>query len=201
MPFSKEKLDAFLKKKKGEASKTRIGGKGSVRRKKKAVRKTTTSDDKRLKSQLQKLNVRDIPAIEEVNLFKEDGTVVHFQGPKVQASIAANTYVIMGAAETKKLQDLLPGIVSQLGPDNLEDLKKIYQDLPQAAVGADEDDDDVPELVENFEEVAGKGGKGGKGAEKGGEKKKAAAQKQDEDDEESDEEDDEDEDVPELVQS
>eukprot|EP00457_Paulinella_chromatophora_P012211 gb/GEZN01012404.1/.p1 GENE.gb/GEZN01012404.1/~~gb/GEZN01012404.1/.p1 ORF type:complete len:190 (-),score=55.80 gb/GEZN01012404.1/:493-1062(-) len=189
MPFSQSKLDEFLKKKKTSANATRIGGKGSVRRKKKAVRKTTTSDDKRLKSTLQKLNVRDIPAIEEVNLFKEDGTVVHFQGPKVQASIAANTYVVMGAAETKKLQDLLPGIVSQLGPDNLEDLKKIYQDLPSSAGvgGGDEDDDDVPELVENFEEVAA-----------GGDKK--SAKKKEEDDEESDEDDDE-EDVPDLVQS
>ena len=42
---------------------------------------------------------------------------------QVQASIAANTYVVSGASETKKLQDLLPGIITQLGPDNLEDLK------------------------------------------------------------------------------
>ena len=43
-----------------------------------------------------------------MNLFKEDGTVIHFAAPKVQASIAANTYVVSGNAETKKLQDLLP---------------------------------------------------------------------------------------------
>ena len=35
----------------------------------------------------------------------------------MQASIAANTYVVSGHAETKKLQDLLPGIINQLGPD------------------------------------------------------------------------------------
>lgn len=102
--------------------------------------------------------MRDIPAIEEVNLFKDDGHVVHFPNPKVQASIGANTYVISGNAHTKKLQELLPGIISQLGPDNLDDLKKIYasyaQEAPGAAAEEEDDDDDVPELVENFEEVS-----------------------------------------------
>jgi hypothetical protein len=55
------------------------------------------------------------------------------------------------------LQDLLPGIISQLGPDNLEDLKKIYASaIPTGAApkkgAAADDDDDVPELVDqNFE--------------------------------------------------
>ena len=153
----------------------------------------------------------------QVNLFKDDGNVIHFASPKVQASIAANTYVVSGNAETKRththalthakflipefqnshisllashflpiflssqlflfvvnhftlsslipplleLQDLLPGIINQLGPDNLEDLKKIYasyaQDgtpAPAAAGGDDDDDDDVPDLVDgNFEDA------------------------------------------------
>jgi len=180
MGFDPAKLQKFLKSK-GAAtgaaagsSSARTGGKGTVRRKHKAVRKAASHDDKRLKAALSKLNVRDIPAIEEVNLFKDDGHVIHFASPKVQASIAANTYVVSGNAETKKLQDLLPGIINQLGPDNLEDLKKIYQSykpgeapaslaglgafggLGAGATGGD-DDDDVPELVENvenFEEVA-----------------------------------------------
>lgn len=130
-----------------------------MRRKHKAVRKNATHDDKRLKNTLNKLSVRDIPAIEEVNLFKDDGHVVHFSNPKVQASIAANTYVVSGNCETKKLQDLLPGIINQLGPDNLEDLKKIYASYSQddAAAGkANDSDDDVPELVGNFEDVSKK---------------------------------------------
>lgn len=60
----------------------RTGGKGSVRRKKKAVHKSNTTDDKRLTSTLKKLGVNNIPGIEEVNLFKEDGTVIHFTNPK-----------------------------------------------------------------------------------------------------------------------
>jgi len=152
--FDPAKLQAFIKKKQGEST-TRTGGKGTVRRKHKAVRKATTHDDKRLKATLSKLNVRDIPAIEEVNLFHADGLVTHFASPKVQASITANTYVVTGTAETKQLQDLLPGIISQLGSDNLEDLKKIYASYQNSEANrAEEDDDDVPDLVENFEDVS-----------------------------------------------
>lgn len=141
---------------------SRTGGKGSVRRKKKTVHKTNSTDDKRLQNTLKRLGVNNIPAIEEVNLFKDNGTVIHFANPKVQASIAANTYVISGHAETKNLQDLLPGIINQLGPDNLQNLKKIaesYQQKPGAEPvaqedGDDDDDDDVPDLVENFDDVA-----------------------------------------------
>ena len=94
----------------------------------------------------------------QVNLFKEDGTVIHFENPKgehswcccfcvcevflhyappaaaqlqprtaivlpacfrrcvaVQASLPANTYVISGTAENKTVQELMPGIIGQLG--------------------------------------------------------------------------------------
>jgi len=158
MPFDPNKLKAFIKaggKTTGQQSLVaRTGGKGSVRRKRKIVRKQTAHDDKRLKSTLNKLNVRDIPAIEEVNLFKDDGTVIHFASPKVQASIASNTYVVSGNAETKKLQELLPGIINQLGPDNLEDLKKIYASYtpPTGGKATEDDDDDIPALVSNFED-------------------------------------------------
>ena len=64
------------------ASQVRTGGKGSVRRKKKAIHKTTTTDDKRLQNTLKRLGVNNIPAIEEVNLFKDNGTVIHFTNPK-----------------------------------------------------------------------------------------------------------------------
>ena len=99
------------------------------------------------------------PAIEEVNLFKEDGGVIHFSALKAQAPIGANTYVISGSCETRKLQDLLPGIINQLGPGNLPDLKNIaesYSSSAGAAGGADlgavEGGESVPEFVD-FESV------------------------------------------------
>ena len=118
------------------------------------------ADDKRLQNTLKRLGVNTIPGIEEVNLFKDNGSVVHFSNPKVQASIAANTYVISGHAETKRLQDLLPGILNQLGPDNLSNLKEIASQYRGDEGGEggedddDDDDDDVPDLVdsETFDE-------------------------------------------------
>jgi len=135
----------------------RTGGKGTQRRKKKAKHQANAGDDKQLQNQLKRLGVNNIPGIEEVNMFKDNGTVIHFSNPKVQASIAANTYAISGHSETKQLQELLPGIINQLGTDNLMNLKKIAESYGNAAgAGAPkaDDDDDVPDLVENFEDVS-----------------------------------------------
>lgn len=51
----------------------------------KVVRKTKTTgaqDDKKLQGALKKLNVQPIPGVEEVNMFREDGNVLHFSAPK-----------------------------------------------------------------------------------------------------------------------
>ncbi|KAJ0256401.1 Nascent polypeptide-associated complex subunit beta [Hirschfeldia incana] len=144
------------------ANTVRTGGKGTVRRKKKAVHKTNTTDDKKLQSTLKRVGVNSIPGIEEVNIFKDD-SVIQFINPKVQASIGANTWAVSGTPQTKKLQDILPQIISQLGTDNLDNLKKLAEqfqkqggaDVP-ATIQEEDDDDDVPELVagETFETPA-----------------------------------------------
>ncbi|XAR65821.1 hypothetical protein NMG60_11011772 [Bertholletia excelsa] len=151
------------------AGAVRTGGKGSMRRKKKAVHKTTTTDDKRLQSTLKRIGVNAIPAIEEVNIFKDD-VVIQFINPKVQASIAANTWVVSGSPQTKKLQDILPGIINQLGPDNLDNLRKLAEQFQRQAPGTgadagapttqEDDDDEVPDLVagETFEAAAAEEG-------------------------------------------
>lgn len=48
----------------------------------KKVHKSSGTDDKKLQTSLKKLNVQPIQAIEEVNMFKEDGNVIHFAAPK-----------------------------------------------------------------------------------------------------------------------
>lgn len=63
-------------------SSVRIGGKGTPRRKIKKVSRASGTDDKKLQGVLKKLNVQPIAGIEEVNMFKEDGTVLHFSAPK-----------------------------------------------------------------------------------------------------------------------
>lgn len=81
----------------------RIGGKGTPRRKKKVLHQTPGTDDKKLQSVLKKIAVNPIPGIEEVNMIKNDGTVIHFNNPKAQASLAANTFAITGHGEQKQV--------------------------------------------------------------------------------------------------
>ncbi|KAI4126129.1 MAG: hypothetical protein LQ347_005097 [Umbilicaria vellea] len=136
-------------------------GKGTPRRKMKKVHKSSGTDDKKLQTSLKKLNVQPIQAIEEVNMFKEDGNVIHFAAPKVHASVPSNTFAIYGNGEDKELTELVPGILNQLGPDSLASLRKLaesYQSMQKkegedAEKKVDDDDDDIPELVpgDNFE--------------------------------------------------
>jgi len=133
----------------------RIGGKGTQRRKKKVIHRTATTDGKKIEISLKKLSVNSIPGIEEVNMIKEDGQVIHFNNPKVQASLAANTFAITGHAENKQIADMLPGILNQLGAESLSSLKKLAAsgEKPSQAPMADEDDE-VPDLVGNFDEAS-----------------------------------------------
>jgi nascent polypeptide-associated complex subunit beta len=53
--------------------------------------------------------------------------------------------------------ELLPGILSQLGTDNMQQLRKLAESgMPPRAgvVEEEEDDDEVPDLVENFDEAS-----------------------------------------------
>ena len=85
----------------------------------------------------------------------------------VHAAVPANTFAIYGTGSVKELTELVPGILNQLGPDSLASLRKLaesYQAIQQGqqrpGAGAEADDDDeVPDLVENFEvEEQAKGG-------------------------------------------
>merc|ERR1712142_1298990 len=150
----------------------RIGGKGSARRKRKVVHRKAASDDKKLQASLKKLMMNNIPGIEEVNMFRDDGHVAHFNNPKVQASLAANTFAITGHAETKLVTEFLPQIINQLGPDSLRHLYPgagrgkdggVDDDddgfggilngghRPHPGTIVEDDDEDVPELVDNFD--------------------------------------------------
>lgn len=146
-----------LRKLQQQSAQVRIGGKGTPRRKKKVVHATAATDDKKLQSSLKKLSVNTIPGIEEVNMIKDDGTVIHFNNPKAQASLAANTFAITGHAESKQITEMLPGILSQLGPEGLTQLKRLASSVASSAGGAKlaiDEEDEVPELVGNFDDAS-----------------------------------------------
>ena len=48
-------------------------------------------------------------------MIKEDGQVIHFNNPKVQASLAANTFAITGHAENKRKLMTFKLIVCSIG--------------------------------------------------------------------------------------
>ena len=57
-------------------------GKGTPRRVQKKVHRASGADDQKLQATLKKMNVQPITQIEEVNMFKSDGNVIHFSAPK-----------------------------------------------------------------------------------------------------------------------
>ncbi|KAF8598507.1 NAC-domain-containing protein [Ceratobasidium sp. AG-I] len=146
------------------AAANRIGGKGSVRRKvvPRSGPKAGSGDDKKLQAALKKLNVQPITGIEEVNMFQSDGNVLHFTAPKVHGAHSSNTFAVYGNGQVKELTDLVPGILNQLGPDSLANLRKLaesYQTMQARAQASGQqigeapadDDDEVPDLIENFD--------------------------------------------------
>ncbi len=49
--------------------------------------------------------------IEEVNLYKDDGSVIHFNNPKFHVGSGATMYVVSGRAENKTIQDIIPSLL------------------------------------------------------------------------------------------
>lgn len=89
--------------------------------------------------------------------------------PLKSGSLIIGFKVLKSFSAPPELQDILPGIFNQLGADNLDNLRKLAEQLQKqgtagegAAAGAakeEEDDDEVPELVagETFEAAAEEG--------------------------------------------
>ncbi|POW10319.1 hypothetical protein PSTT_06132 [Puccinia striiformis] len=178
---------------------TKVGTKGQPRRKEIKRPKGFTAnggpagDDKKLQAALKKLNVQPMIGMEEVNMFKDEGSkILHFSNPKVHGAANVNTFAIHGNGVEKDLTELVPGILPQLGAESIANLRRLasslgvrdaffsliatyydaggpvltplypsVQDLHQAnsmsykppnmAVGANNDDDDVPALVDSFD--------------------------------------------------
>merc|ERR1719263_734095 len=137
-------------------SNNQLGGKGTQRRTKKVVTaKAEVNEDKKFKATIKKFGMQPLSDIDEVNMFKDDNTVIHFKKPQASFSVRESLLVVTGNPETKALQSMLPDILKQVGPAQYQYLK---DSLGGAADGAptkdgDDDDDDVPELVGTFDNV------------------------------------------------
>ena len=154
MDAQQEAVNAARLKLKSKMGSAKIGGKGSMRRKRKVAPKHK-NDDAALTKKLSKFGLQQLPDIEEVNMFREDDSVLHFKRPTLQFSMKEQLVTVTGETFEKTIKDLLPGILSQVGPEQY----KALQTIGQAAAGKtdEKDDDDVPELVGgNFEDASKK---------------------------------------------
>lgn len=57
--------------------------------------KAAGGDDKKLSAALKKLNVQPITGVEEVNMFREDGNVLHFASPKRASRVLSGHLAII----------------------------------------------------------------------------------------------------------
>ncbi len=94
MPFDPAKLAALQ-------ARPGVQKAGGARRKQVVEKKNTVVEDKKLTAALARLNCKDIPAIEEVNMYNDNGTVIQFKNPKVKVASGASAYVVSGTSETK----------------------------------------------------------------------------------------------------
>merc|ERR1711981_117463 len=122
--------------------KTQVGGKGTQRRTKKVVHHQEVNEDKKLKSTIKKFGMQSLQDIDEVNMFKDDNTVIHFRKPQTSFSVRENLLVVAGTPETKELKDMMPDILKQVGPQQYQFLKTQLGNLDQKNEAAADDDDD-----------------------------------------------------------
>ncbi|ODV90720.1 hypothetical protein CANCADRAFT_25099 [Tortispora caseinolytica NRRL Y-17796] len=133
---------------------SRIGGKGTPRRKVKKAPKTSSVAEQKVMATLKKFNMQPSQDIEEVNMFRDDGKVINITRPRVQVSIPSQTTAIYGNAKTKSIAEMLPDALTQVGTSDRELLQVVIKELEKVAPKTDkgkesaEGDEEIPNLVE-----------------------------------------------------
>jgi hypothetical protein len=125
---------------------------------KKKPNSNKVEEDKNLNKAVARFDPKVIPEIEEVNMFREDATVLNMRKPTVKYAFKEQLLVVQGATETKTLKSMMPEVMKQVGPKELKHLSEIVSAMGGAkAEAAEEDEDDAPpELVGTFEDAAKK---------------------------------------------
>ena len=180
---SKEILEARKKFAEKFGGETQIGGKGTQRRKHPVKHRAGKVEvDKKIESVAKKAQARKLNEITEVNIFKDDNTVIQFKKPTIEYSFKEKVSFVSGIHETKNLKEVFTSLLKQLGPKQLAFVKETSEALKSKDK---EKIDEAPELVEDFDAVAK-----GEGKEKE-KKKKKKAKKEDKDKKTEDKEEEE----------
>ena len=164
---SKEILEARKKFAEKFGGETQIGGKGTQRRKHPVKHRAGKVEvDKKIESVAKKAQARKLNEITEVNIFKDDNTVIQFKKPTIEYSFKEKVSFVSGIHETKNLKEVFTSLLKQLGPKQLAFVKENTEALKSKDK---EKIDEAPELVEDFDAVAK-----GEGKDKDKKKKKKA---------------------------
>ena len=142
---------AKLAKKFGKSSK--IGGKGTQKRKN-VYKKKKVNTDKTIKNLTSKLGAQKLPDITNINLFTDDNKVIQFKTPEVFGSFQNQTIIVTGQSQTNDIKDCFADVITEIGPKQLEELKKANI-VPKVENVENKKTETKPELV-NFEEEATK---------------------------------------------
>ena len=146
----KKAREAFSKK----FGDTQIGGKGTQRRKKPAKhRQNKVEVDKKIEAVAKKAQSRKLNEITEVNIFKDDNTVIQFKKPTIEYSFKEKVSFVSGVHETKNLKEVFTSVLKQLGPKQLAFVKDVSEDIKNKDKEK-EKTDEAPDLVEDFDAVA-----------------------------------------------
>lgn len=120
---------------------SKVGGHGSWRRKTKKVSKNANQEGQKVWLQAQRLGCRDLGEIDNASIMIEnENEALSFTKPQLSFNMHANTYVLMGTPEKKKMADVLTDLISSI------DFSKIKRDAP--AENKDNDLGDVPADVD-----------------------------------------------------
>ena len=164
---SKEILEARKKFAEKFGGETQIGGKGTQRRKHPVKHRAGKVEvDKKIESVAKKAQARKLNEITEVNIFKDDNTVIQFKKPTIEYSFKEKVSFVSGIHETKNLKEVFTSLLKQLGPKQLAFVKENTEALKSKDK---EKIDEAPELVEDFDAVSK-----GEGKDKDKKKKKKA---------------------------
>ncbi|KAH7649561.1 BTF domain [Cryptosporidium xiaoi] len=132
---------------------TQVGGKGTARRKKRAQKQSLGADAKKIQAVTSRFRCQLFPAIGEVMMMRNNGTCLYFSNPRLQASVASNTYILSGNPQEKLTKDL-PQHFNPVDLSAFLNDPKFQKLLEESQANQEaSEDDDIPDLVENFEEV------------------------------------------------
>ena len=154
----KEILEARKKFAEKFGDNTQIGGKGTQRRKHQVKHRGGKVEvDKKIEQVAKKAQSRKLNEITEINIFKDDNTVIQFKKPTLEYSFKEKVSFVSGIHETKNLKDVFTQLIKQLGPKQFSVMKDFSETLKNKDKEKPKDKiDETPELVEDFDAYAKK---------------------------------------------